>query len=145
MIGFFEHQYVKYKKQHLRNLVTLAYIDGELHPSERSLLYTVGEKYGLKGWQIAKIIENYTPLALEMPEDPNKRLDQIYDLVRMMLVDNILEKSEMALCEHVTINYGFKKELIRTILLLIGKGKLSLSEWNLFKKQAVANYLADAA
>lgn len=145
MKGFFEHEYLTYKKKHLKNLVALAYIDGELHPNERSLLYTVGEKYGLKGWQIARIIENPASLTLDMPDDPGQRLDQIYDLVRMMLADNVLEKSEMALCEHVTINYGFKRELIKTILLLIGKGKLSLPEWSLFKKQAVANYIADAA
>ena len=145
MIGFFEHQYVNYKKQHLKNLTALAYVDGELHPAERSLLYTVGEKYGLKGWQIAKIIENQAPLQLDMPEDLNQRLDQIYDLVRMMLADNVMEKSEMALCEHVSVNFGFKKELIKTILLLIGKGKLSLPEWDLFKKQAVANYQDNAA
>ena len=145
MIGFFEHQQVKYKKQHLKNLVALAYVDGELHQSERSLLYTVGEKYGLKGWQIAKIVENGGTLELDMPDDPGLRLDQIYDLVRMMLVDNVLQKSEMSLCEHVATNAGFKRELIKTILLLIGRGKLSLPEWHLFKKQAVANYLAGAA
>ena len=145
MIVFFEHQYVNYKNQHLKNLTALAYVDGELHPAERSLLYTVGEKYGLKGWQIAKIIESQAPLQLDMPKDLNKRLDQIYDLVRMMLADNVMEKSEMALCEHVSVNFGFKKELIKTILLLIGKGKLSLPEWDLFKKQAVANYQANAA
>ena len=145
MIGFFEHQYVNYKKQHLKNLVALAYVDGELHPSERSLLYTIGEKYGLKGWQIAKIIENQAPMELDMPENPNDRLDQIYDLVRMMLADNVLAKSEMALCQHVTVSFGFKKELVKTILLLIGRGKLSLPEWDLFKKQAIANYQANAA
>ena len=145
MTGFFEYEYVNYKKQHLKNLVAIAYADGELHPSERSLLYTVGEKYGLKGWQIAKIIENQGPLEVEVPEDVSQRLDQIYDLVNMMLADDIIEKSEMRLCEHVTVSYGFKKELIKTILLLINKGKSSLKDWNLFKKQAIANFQAKAA
>ncbi len=145
MTGFFEYQYLNYKKQHLKNLVAIAYADGKLHPSERSLLYTVGEKYGLKGWQIAKIIENQAPLEVKVPEDLNQRLDQIYDLVKMMLADDIIEKSEMRLCEHVTVNYGFKKELIKTILLLINKGKSSLKDWNLFKKQAIANFQAKAA
>ena len=145
MTGFFEYQYLNYKKQHLKNLVAIAYADGKLHPSERSLLYTVGEKYGLKGWQIVKIIENQAPLEVKVPEDPNHRLDQIYDLVKMMLADDIIEKSEMRLCEHVTVNYGFKKELNKTILLLINKGKSSLKDWNLFKKQAIANFQAKAA
>ncbi|MDN5212872.1 hypothetical protein QQ020_12475 [Fulvivirgaceae bacterium BMA12] len=129
----------------MKNLVAIAYADGKLHPSERSLLYTVGEKYGLKGWQIARIIENQAPLDVKVPEDLNHRLDQIYDLVKMMLADDIIEKSEMRLCEHVTVSYGFKKELIKTILLLINKGKSTLKDWDLFKKQAIANFQAKAA
>ncbi len=142
MIGFFEHQYVKYKKQHLRNLVAMAYVDGELHHKERNMLYTIGERYGLKGWQIAKIIENNAPAVIKKPAGENQRLDQIFDLVVMMLADNKVEEKEMNLCEMVTIEYGFKKDIIQSILNMIHDGKSSKFHWNNFKAENASDYLA---
>ena len=42
MIGFFEYQYLKYKKNHLKNLVALAAIDGHVHKNEIDYLYKIG-------------------------------------------------------------------------------------------------------
>lgn len=139
MNGFFEHQYLRYKKKHLQNLAAMAFVDGNLHQQEKNLLYTVGEKYGLKGWQIAKIIENQRPFQFDVPEDVDQRLDQIYDLVKMMLADEIIEDRELALCKLVAANFGFKKELVNTILHLIQKGKSGKFEWNLFKQNILGN------
>lgn len=39
MIGFFEHQYLSYKKNHIRNLLALAKVDGHMHEKEVALLF----------------------------------------------------------------------------------------------------------
>ncbi len=145
MNGFFEHQYLRFKKKHLRNLVAMAYVDGELHHREKSLLYEVGERYGLKGWQIAKIIENQAPFEWDVPDDIGQRLDHIYDLIKMMLADDIIEENEMALCELVTVNYGFKKELIDDILDLIKDGKSERLNWSQFKQSILNNNILGAS
>ncbi len=49
MIGFFEHQYLSYKKNHIKNLLALAKVDGHMHEKEEALLYKIGRRYGLKG------------------------------------------------------------------------------------------------
>jgi len=58
MIGFFEYQYLKYKKNNLKNLVAMAAIDGHIHEDEIAYLHKIGEKYQLKPQQIKKILEN---------------------------------------------------------------------------------------
>ena len=45
MIGFFEHQYLSYKKNHIKNLLALAKADGLMHPKEEALLYKIAKRY----------------------------------------------------------------------------------------------------
>jgi replication initiation and membrane attachment protein DnaB len=68
MIGFFEYQYLKFKKNHLKNLVALAAIDGHIHEDEIAYLYKIGEKYKLKPQQIKKIIDQKDVTEPEIPE-----------------------------------------------------------------------------
>ena len=39
MIGFFEHQYLSYKKDHIKNLLALAKADGFMHEKEEKMVY----------------------------------------------------------------------------------------------------------
>ena len=52
MRGFFESQYVSFKKRHLKNLIALAQTDGEFHDTEKNTIITIGKRYGLKEKQI---------------------------------------------------------------------------------------------
>ena len=58
MMGFFEHQYLSYKKNHIKNLLALAKADGHMHPKEEAFLYKIGERYGLKDRQV-KLLDRY--------------------------------------------------------------------------------------
>jgi hypothetical protein len=49
MIGFFEHQYLSYKKNHIKNLLALSKADGHMHEKEVDMLFKIGKRYGLKG------------------------------------------------------------------------------------------------
>ena len=49
MMGFFEHQYLSYKKNHIKNLLALAKADGHMHPKEEALLYKIAEQVWIKG------------------------------------------------------------------------------------------------
>ena len=68
MIGFFEYQYLKYKKNHLKNLVAMAAIDGHIHEDEINYLYQIGEKYQLKPQQIKRILDKREEIEPEIPE-----------------------------------------------------------------------------
>ncbi len=57
MMGFFEHQYLSYKKNHIKNLLALAKSDGNMHPKEEALLYKIASRYGLKDRQVKTLID----------------------------------------------------------------------------------------
>ena len=78
MIGFFEHQFLSYKKKHVKNLLALANADGHLHEKEMELLYKLGEKYGLKQRQVKGILDSKKELELYIPDSDDEKMDQLF-------------------------------------------------------------------
>ena len=116
MIGFFEHQYLSFKKNHLRNLIALAKADGHLHTEEEKMLYKMGEKYGLKDRQIASLIRSNKKTDLQIPESHEQKMNQLYDLVTMVYADGVVEKSEVVFCEELMEEFGFKKDIVNWMI-----------------------------
>ena len=49
-MGFFEHQYLRYKKNHIKNLLALAKVDGHMHEKEVALLFKIAKPAKTCGW-----------------------------------------------------------------------------------------------
>ena len=116
MIGFFEHQYLSFKKNHIKNLLALARADGEIHPKEEKLLFRIGRKYGLKDRQIQSIIESNEEHTLNIPDNHNDRMNLIYDLLLMIHADNKVVKNEVKFVEDAVHKLGLKKEMVTWLL-----------------------------
>lgn len=142
MKGFFEHEYLHYKKSHLKNLVALARADDHLHDAEIDFLYKIGGKYGLKKKHITKILDEQDNLVPEIPSDYDSRLDQLHDLVSMMLADGVVELVELEFCDDMAKKLGFRTELIHQLIDFIKSGRKSAGEWKQFKENA-ASYISD--
>ncbi len=121
MIGFFEHQFVSYKKKHMRNLVALAKADGHLHEDEQELLYRLGEQYGLKEKQINQIIISQKEHELFVPDSDEDKLKQLYDIAQMVYADGVVDDNEVAFCENVVDRFGYKKAMVSWLLEMFGK------------------------
>lgn len=131
MIGFFEHQYLKFKKSHLHNLIALAKSDGKLHDDEEKLIYKIGEKYGLKDRQIASLIVSTKKRELYIPENYEGKMNQIYDLLMMVHADNIVDDNEIKFCENVAERFGFRKEIVGWMLDHFPERKIpDATEWD---------------
>ncbi len=141
MIGFFEHQYLSFKKDHLRNLIALAKADGHLHAEEEKMLYKIGEKYGLKDRQIATLIQNEQATSLKVPNTHDQKMDQLYDLVQMIYADEVVEKKEISFCEELMDRFGFKKEIVTWLIDNMGKGNPPTPEaWEQLKAEAAERF-----
>lgn len=116
MIGFFEHQYLSFKKNHLRNLIALAKADGHLHEAEEQMLHKIGDKYGLKDRQISALIASEEGLEMEIPKEHDHKMDQLYDLVSMVYADGVVDDSEIEFCESLMSEFNFKKEIVRWLI-----------------------------
>ncbi len=116
MIGFFEHQYLSYKKNHLKNLLALARADGDVHTKEQKMLFMIGKKYGLKDRQVKTLINSDEKFEVNVPDNHDDKMNVLYDVMLMVYADGVVQKSEVAFCEDMVKKFGMKKEVVGWLL-----------------------------
>ncbi|MBX2966529.1 MAG: TerB family tellurite resistance protein [Cyclobacteriaceae bacterium] len=141
MKGFFEHQYLSFKKNHLKHLLALANADGNIHEKELVLLFKIGKKYGLKDWQVQNLVDSKEKFELNIPDNFNDRMNLLYDLILMVYADGVVEKREIAFCEDVAIRFSMKKGVVKWLLENFEKGTPPPpDEWEEIKEQALEKF-----
>jgi uncharacterized tellurite resistance protein B-like protein len=141
MIRFFEHQYLSYKKNHIRNLISLAKADDHMHKKEIELLYRIGDRYGLKDWQVKNVLDSKEKFELNVPDNYNDRMNLLYDLILMVYADEIVEDREIKFCEDVAKRFGQKKDIVQYLLEVFDKGTPPDADvWKEIKEEALEKY-----
>src|SRR6478736_1089158 len=116
MLGFFEHQYLSYKKNHIKNLLALAKADGFMHEKEEKMLYKIGKRYGLKDRQVKELVDSKEKFQVNVPDNHNDKMNVLYDLMLMVYADEVVEKGEIAFVEGVVKKFGMKKEMVNWLV-----------------------------
>jgi uncharacterized tellurite resistance protein B-like protein len=138
MFGFFEYQYLKFKKNHLQNLVALAAADGHIDESEIAYLYKIGEKYLLKPKQIKKILDQREQIETVIPDQDPQRIAMLFDLIGMMMADNVIAEAELEFCKGIFKKLGYKETLIKEMIKLHKKGVDDAEDWEKFLERSNA-------
>lgn len=144
MIGFFEHQYLSYKKNHIKSLLALAKVDGHMHEKELELLFKIGKRYGLKDRQIQELVDSNEAYSINIPDNHNDKMDLLYDLILMVHADEVIDKHEVIFCEDVVNEFGMRRELVQWMLDSFKQGiPLTPEEWETMKKEALYRFTKD--
>lgn len=122
MFTIFESEEKKAIKGHLRHLVRLAKADGILHKSEVKFIRKIGKENGLSDNAIEKIMENPTSVDIHIPETPEERFHQIFDLVNLMMKDGEVNDAEMEFCMDLANRLGFRKVIVGVLVAKITRG-----------------------
>lgn len=122
MFAFFESKEKKIIKSHLRHLVRLAKADGLLHKNELDYIKKIGKKNDLTDVEIKSVIENPTSVDIVIPNNDNDRFDQIFDLVQMMMKDDVVNDEEMEFCEELANRLGFRKVIVGVLVAKLQRG-----------------------
>lgn len=142
MIGFFEHQYLSYKKSHIKNLLALAKADGAMHPKEVALLYKIAKRYGLKDRQVRVLVETDEKFDMNVPDNHNDKMNLLYDLILMVYADEVVDKHEIEFCEHAVKQFGMKKQLVSWLLAEFERGTPPPpDEWEEIKREAKEKFV----
>lgn len=141
MIGFFEHQYLSYKKNHIKNLLALAKADGHMHEKEMDLLFKIGHGYGLKQHQVQELIDSNEKYKVIVPDNHNDKMNLLYDLILMVYADEVVDQYEVDFCEDVARRFGMKKEIVKWLLKQFEKGTPPpMEDWEDMKRIALEKF-----
>lgn len=134
ILDHFDHQGKKLDKDHFRHLIQVALADGKIDQSEKEMLHLFGMKVGLTNPEINQLIDATTNSGYSPPYELYKRFGQVYDTVKMILADGVIDKNEMRLATIFAEKSGFTDSEIPMLLVTLIRGiKEGTDEEDLFE------------
>jgi hypothetical protein len=116
LFHFFDGPEKKTRLSHIKNLLALAMSDKSLDKNELELIFNIGAKAGLSRSELERILNNPESVSFYPPATGRERVDQLFDLTMLMIVDGEIDVREMLLCKAIAVKMGFKHEIIDLIL-----------------------------
>lgn len=115
-------------------LVRIALADDAIKNDEMKLLYKIGVKLGFTETEIKSLIEATENAFNIPPNELSRRFAQVYNLVKMTIVDEVIGKNEIRLVSNFAAQSGFKETEITNLLSLLITGiKQGLEDDDLFE------------
>lgn len=118
--------FIKRNNGHFAAIVRVALSDGEIVPSEKEFLDRLARKLTISEAEYAEILENPTAYPINPPTTYNRRLERLFDLVRMVYVDLDIKENQIAVLERIAVGLGFAPAnvtyVIHKALALIADG-----------------------
>ena len=116
MLERFEPAHAAKLKSHFANLCQLALADAFVTKDELDYLNKLCNNFNLDKEDFDYIMDNAYTIAFYAPKTSMERLEQIYDLVRMVLIDDIIDERKVMLCVEVAEKLGFKAHVVGDLI-----------------------------
>ena len=117
---------------HFAALATLAASDGPIMKEEQELLDRFARKLSISEKDYEKVMDpaNKFPIAPQVHSE--QRLERLYDLFRIVFLDNKVDDQEMILLKRYAIGLGFSSAHANTIIMrsvAIFSGKIDYEDY----------------
>jgi Zn-finger nucleic acid-binding protein len=116
MLERFEPAHAAKVKSHFANLCQLALADAFVTKEELDYLNKLCNGFNLDKADLDYIMDNAYTIPFHAPKTSMERLEQIYDLVRMVLIDNPIDERKVLLCVQVAEKLGFKAHIVGDLI-----------------------------
>ena len=123
-MGFFDifkSKNDKARLNHLKNLLCVAMADGKLEQSELAAISSVISREGMNPNELERIVKNPNTIDFVVPEKDSDKIRFLKDLVMLMMVDGNIDDNEMEVCKLAALSYGYRPEVVGTLILDIIK------------------------
>lgn len=117
LIDLFDSRDKKKRLSHIKNLIALAASDGELDKNELYLIHRIGIRSGLSKHEMKRIINRPKSVSFNAPDNFKERIEQLYDMIIVMMIDGEIHENEVALCKMTAIRLGFKHQVIDKMVI----------------------------
>lgn len=122
ILDHFEHHDKKQNKEHFIDLIQVALADGIIDQKEMELLHRMGRNLGFTDPEIDGLIESSYKAVHVPPYELSKRFEQVYNIVKMILADGLIDDNEMRLANIYATKLSFTENEIPKLLALLING-----------------------
>ncbi|MBM3455990.1 MAG: hypothetical protein FJX80_12745 [Bacteroidetes bacterium] len=112
----FDNQESKAKKSHLRNLFIVALADGKLENIEFEFILHIADNMYIDRSIVREIHSNLNDIPFIVPTHEKQRIDQIYDLIHLTIIDGGIDDREVLACKNIFIKFGYRPVIFEIIL-----------------------------
>lgn len=91
---------------------TLVYADGKFSDEERQYVANVATEVGMTADEMKQIINDPDGIRFIMPENDIEKIEQLYDLILLMMIDGDLNENEMIFCRAMAIKMKIPYQVV---------------------------------
>lgn len=122
----FDSGFKKRNEDHFAAIVRVAMDDGVISEEEKAFLDRLARNLDVNEEDYKLILQDYKSHPINPPFEYDRRLERLYDLVRMVHVDQIKGDTEHKLLNKIGVGLGFHavnvKYIVDKALTLVGNG-----------------------
>lgn len=115
----------KEKLSHLRNLIMLSKADEIVRPEEEEFIAEVMSREGLTAKEYDYCSNHVNSIEFAVPEDYGERIEYLYDMIRLMMIDGDIDDRELSICHDcavmMTTPSTDHNRLVSNMIDLVGK------------------------
>ena len=126
--------FVARNQGHFAAIVRVALSDGKIVEEEQLFLKRLVKKLSIGEVAYTEILENPTNYPINPPTPYNRRLERLFDLVRIVYVDLEIKEKQIAMLERIGVGLGFAPSnvefIVQKALQLIGERVLDVDTFS---------------
>ena len=125
MKDLYESPSIKQNKGFIATLVKVAFADNQITTEESDLLKRISSKMSISEAELFSIINNPINYYNGTPYSTRERFEWLYDFVRMIEVDNVIDQKELKLLSKFSMELRFddQPEMIKKVMEFVDQGK----------------------
>ncbi|WP_147677650.1 TerB family tellurite resistance protein [Algibacter pacificus] len=112
----FDSGFKKRNEDHFAAIVKVAMNDGIITDDEQAFLKRLAHKLDISEGDFEIILKDYKNHPINPPVSYDRRLERLYDLTRMVYVDEIKSEQEVILLKKIALGLGFHSDNVKYIV-----------------------------
>ena len=105
---------------HIKNLIQVAYSDGDLDESELKLIISIANKIDIPKEKVLSMIEDLENIKFTPPSSYEAKVELMADLVKVLLADKKISEDEIKFCKEIAnrlkLNAAVVDDLINSLI-----------------------------
>ena len=121
-LDLLDSDHKKQNKGYFTQLINVALADGIITKEEEKILHLLGHKLGFVDEEIQRMIGNLGKSSYHPPYELSRRLEQIYEIVKIIMADGKITDEEMRITSCMAVASGFHASESDDVIDLVIKG-----------------------